>query len=345
MGILLLYLLLAVLVFLSVSLRKTYQHIPVKELRRRARRGDDFAAVMYRVASYGIGLNVLLWFLIGASGGALFWVLSRNLSGWLAMLLVAGIIWVAFAWLPSRAVSSPNKKVAAMMAPPVAKVLSWMQPLMSWLSVRLNQFRPGHAHTGLYEREDLLELLDRQANQIDNRLSEDELRIARGALLFGERNIREIMTPRRMIKMLIPDAVISPHLMDELHATGFSRFPVMDKNAKGHEEIVGTLFLRDLINYPTSGYVKDIMQRTVYYVNENGSLIHALNAFLKTKHHLFVVVNNFEEIVGVLSIEDVLEQILGRKIIDEFDQYEDLRAVASLQAEQDRKQKPENIVE
>ena len=60
-----------------------------------------------------------------------------------------------------------------------------------------------------------------------------------------------------------------------------------------------------------------------------------MDAFLKTHHHLLVVVNHFEEIVGVLSIEDVLEQIVGQPIVDEFDNYEDLRAVAAKEAKQD----------
>jgi CBS domain containing-hemolysin-like protein len=50
--------------------------------------------------------------------------------------------------------------------------------------------------------------------------------------------------------------------------------------------------------------------------------------YLRTQHHLFLVVNEFEEIVGIITIEDVIEQIIGRKIVDEFDQYADLRAVA-----------------
>ena len=48
-----------------------------------------------------------------------------------------------------------------------------------------------------------------------------------------------------------------------------------------------------------------------------------------------MVVNGFEEIVGIVTIEDVLEQVLGKQIVDEFDKYEDLRAVAALQAKKD----------
>ncbi len=345
MGSLLLAVLLVGLVFLGVSLRKTYGHLPVKELRRRARRGDEFASVVYRLSSYGIGLGLILWLIIGIAGGLLFLVLASSLPGWLALLIAATVIWLAFAWLPNGGVSTPARRVAIIVAPVFSSLLGWLQPLTSRLEIFMKKYSRIQVHTGLYEREDLLEILDRQAGQVDNRISEDELRIARGALLFGERMVRDIMTPRRMIKMLLPDAVISPHLMDELHGTGFSRFPVMQRQEDNSERVIGTLFLKDLVKHPTSGHIRDIMQADVYYVNENSSLMAALSAFLKTKHHLFIVVNNFEEIVGVLSIEDVLEQVLGTKIIDEFDAHDDLRVVASLQAEADRKQNAEKVVE
>ena len=74
------------------------------------------------------------------------------------------------------------------------------------------------------------------------------------------------------------------------------------------------------------------------FINEDSNLRQALSAFLKTHHHLLIVVNSFEEMVGVLSLEDVLEQILGKQIVDEFDSYDNLRAVASIAAQKDQAQ-------
>jgi CBS domain containing-hemolysin-like protein len=99
---------------------------------------------------------------------------------------------------------------------------------------------------------------------------------------------------------------------------------------------VGTLYLRDLVGETGSKHVKELMSPQVFYIHEEESLAHALRAFLNTHHHLFVVVNNFEEFVGVLSIEDVLEEIIGKEIVDEFDQYDNLRAVALSLAEKDQ---------
>jgi CBS domain containing-hemolysin-like protein len=71
------------------------------------------------------------------------------------------------------------------------------------------------------------------------------------------------------------------------------------------------------------------MEPRVFYIKEDQSLGHALAAFIRTHHHLFIVVNEFRETVGLLSLEDTIEALIGRKIVDEFDTHEDLRAVAA----------------
>lgn len=128
--------------------------------------------------------------------------------------------------------------------------------------------------------------------------------------------------------------------MDELHATGHSRFPVYQDKA---DNIIGTLYARDLMKAKEGGQVHSVMKKDVHYVREDQPLGRVLEAFLKTKHHLFVVVNNFEEVVGIITIEDILEQILGKPILDEFDKYQDLRAVAALEAQQDQKKHENGI--
>jgi CBS domain containing-hemolysin-like protein len=71
------------------------------------------------------------------------------------------------------------------------------------------------------------------------------------------------------------------------------------------------------------------MEPRVFYIKNTQTLRHALAAFLRTRHHLFIVVNEFQETVGLITLEDVIESLLGKKIVDEFDAHEDLRAVAA----------------
>ncbi|MGH7241714.1 MAG: CBS domain-containing protein, partial [Candidatus Saccharimonadales bacterium] len=95
------------------------------------------------------------------------------------------------------------------------------------------------------------------------------------------------------------------------------------------DDIVGILYLRDLVLNKKTGSVRDVMKQHLSYVHEDFTLYQTLEAFIKTKHHLFLVVNEFEEFVGIITIEDVIEQMVGKVIVDEFDAYEDLRAVAA----------------
>ena len=327
-------LLLAGLTLLSVSLQKTYTKIPLKELKRRAKSGDEFAKALFAASAYGFSLDILLWIIVGLSASGFFVVLSINLPSWLALFGCAALLWVAFAWLPTARVSDLSQQLAQSLAPAFAKILSFLYPLLNRIGGIIHSRGRITIHSGIYQKEDLIDLLDKQALQSDNRMTPYEIGIVKSALTFSDEIIRDKMTPKRVVKMVKSTDSVGPILMAELHKSGFSRFPVEDPKSG---EIVGTLYMHDLVTAKQGGSVKDLMKKAVFYVAEDKTLDHALQAFLRTKHHLFMVVNSFEEIVGIITIEDVLERILGKQIVDEFDQYDDLRAVAALQAKADAK--------
>jgi CBS domain containing-hemolysin-like protein len=328
----LLILVLAALTVASVSIQKTYAKVPLKELKRRANAGDEVARGLHRAVSYGVSLEVLLWLIIGLSAAGFFVSLASALPAWLALFGCAALLWVAFAWLPSIRVTRVSEKAAKTAAPALAWLLERLYPLLNKVGEFLQRHRRITIHSGIYQKEDLVELLDRQAHQPDNRMTAYELGIVKSALTFSDKLIRDVMTPKRVVKMVKDTDSVGPVLMTELHKSGFSRFPVIGDKP---DHIVGTLYTHDLVNAKAGGSVKDHMKKAVYYVNEEKPLQHALQAFLKTKHHLFIVVNSFEEIVGIITIEDVLEEVLGKQIIDEFDKYDDMRAVAALEAKRD----------
>ena len=131
--------------------------------------------------------------------------------------------------------------------------------------------------------------------------------------------------------------MLGPFVLDRLHKSGHSRFPVIKKDI---DHVVGLLYVHDLFSLAKSAEkstASKLMDSKVFYINENQPLPSALAGFLRVKHHLFIVVNEFEETTGVITIEDVLEALIGRKIVDEFDQYDDLRAVAKRAAAQRQK--------
>lgn len=329
-----LVLLLAALTLASISLQKTYAKVPVKELKRRASKGDEAAKALHAAASYGTSLDVLLWGVIGLSAAGFFVALTDALPAWLAIFGCAALLWFGFAWMPETRVSGVSQQLASRLAPAIAWILSHGYPVLNRAGVFIQNHRRVSFHSGLYQKEDLVELLDRQQKQPDNRMTAYELGIVKGALTFSDKLIRNFMTPKRVIKTVSQEETVGPLLMDELHKSGFSRFPVIGEKP---EEVVGVLYMKDLVAAKAGGSVKSLMKKPVYYVNEEKPLQHVLQAFLRTKRHLFVVVNEFEEVVGIITIEDVLEQILGRQIVDEFDKYEDLRAVAALEAKKEAK--------
>lgn len=333
---LILYLLLLLIIINAVVLDKALSILSLKELKRRARLGHDKqAANIYKMAAYSKSLSILLW-VKGSLAAAIFFVLVLSNSWVFAFVFLAGLVWAVRAWHPSDT-KSWVWSWAAYVAPAVAKVMFYLQPVLS--KVARGGWPTVYIHTGVYEKDDLVELLKEQGTKPENRISQSDLDMASNALSFGDKLVTDVMTPLRKLHLVSEDEQIGPLLMDELHATGFSRFPVAKAGTikSAQPEIVGTLFLKDLIGYSGSGRAAGLMHNKVYYINESQGLRDGLSAFLKTRHHLFVVVNNFEEIVGVLSVEDVLEQIVGAEIVDEFDKYDDLRAVAGLEAKQEQK--------
>ena len=319
-----------------IFLYRLYNSVPVLELKRLAKAGDKRAKALYAMANYESSLDALLWIAGTACGTVLIIWAAR--SGWWTTAFIAVLTAYLMVWAPAPRWNGPVGAVAAFAAKYYASVLSFLNPVLSRLAGWFPPASRVQLHSGLYEKDDLLKLLNKQNKQLDNRIAESDLKIAFGAISFGDKLVRDIMTPRRKIKFVGADEAVGPMLMDELHKTGHSRFPVTKESPKAaNPQVTGTLYLKDIIDMQAGGKVKDYTREHVYYINEDSNLRQALAAFLKTHHHLLIVVNSFEEVVGVLSIEDVFERIIGQPINDEFDEHESLRAVAAKEAQEERK--------
>ena len=159
-------------------------------------------------------------------------------------------------------------------------------------------------------------------------LSRQQQKMLVGGLELDNRMVRDYMTPRSMIEGIEADELLGPLVLDGLHKTGHSRFPVINKDL---DHVVGILYIHDLLSLKTHQSISaaKAMNPIVHYINQEQNLKQALVAMIKARHHLFVVVNEYRETTGLISLEDVLESLLGAKIVDEFDKHDDLRAVAS----------------
>jgi CBS domain containing-hemolysin-like protein len=303
-----------------------------QSLKKKALSGNKHARKLYRLEARK---NEVLVILIAALalvtvviGLLLDSILPSFLAALLGCLLVAGggII------LPIMFFPGKGLRLASILAIFIERAAILAGPVARPAGRRLAKVFD-RAKQQIYSKAQLYKLFELHQASPDSDIEQAELEMVKHVLEFGDKTIREIMTPRRMMKLVAAEATVGTGLLEELHGSGHSRFPVYAGDDK--ENITGTLYLRDLVKAKTGGKVKDLMHKNTYYVHEELPLAHGLQAFLKTKHHLFLVTNNFAEVVGLVSLEDIIEQIVGKQIIDEFDAYDSLRAVAELRAEKE----------
>ncbi|MCA9325450.1 CBS domain-containing protein [Candidatus Saccharibacteria bacterium] len=329
---------LALLVCLAISWQKAYFFLPAKELKRQAEAGDPVAATLWRVVAYSRSLRVFLWLVIGFGSAGSFLLLSNVAPPVLALIAIVGLLWLMFAWLPYSRLHPWSVKTAATATPVIAWIVITFDPVFRRIASLANTRLSLSRHTGIFEREDLIELLEKQKAQTDSRLSLEELELATNALHFGDKTVRSAMTARGKVKAVSADEAISPVFLDELHKTGHDRFPVYKGKVNN---FVGTLYLHRLTDVNegkgAKGHVRDYMHTGVIYVHEKDSLAQALHAYYFSKFSLFIVVDKHQDYVGILTVDDILHTLLGKPGELEFVQFDSKSAVA---AKRDKPDKP-----
>ncbi len=292
------------------------------ELKRKMALGDNRARQIYAVRKRGNLLLVTL--LVGnvAAISTLSLFLESISSGVTAGILTTFLITIFGEIVPQAIFSRYAMVLGAKTAWLVKIILVIFYPVAAPLAWLLDKAL-GEELPTMYSRKELMGILEEHGGST---LKKDEERIARGALTFSDKIIRDIMTPRSMVTGIEQDRVLDAGTIEDLRLSGYSRFPVYDES---FDQVTGILYSQQLIDPAIRNKtVMKVASKNVFFVNEDARLDHALNAFIKTKNHLFMVVNQFSEFVGVIAIEDVIEEILGVEIVDEFDKYANVRAVA-----------------
>lgn len=163
------------------------------------------------------------------------------------------------------------------------------------------------------DREQLVALL--HGAYENNLLDADALSMMEGVLQVSERQVREIMIPRAQMDVI--DISLSPEeFIPFVIETAHSRFPVVEGDK---DNIIGILLAKDLLRY-YAGQEFDVrdMLRPVVFVPESKRLNVLLREFRSNRNHIALVVNEYGGVSGMVTIEDVLEQIVG-DIEDEYD--------------------------
>lgn len=316
-----------ILFLAAVLLRRVYFCIPAKELKRLARSGDPVGAQLYRPVAYGAGFSLLLWVIIVSFAAASVILWAHGLPALLSVPLVFAILLVGFAWGASAFPHARTVEIAAHVAPLFTWILMRTQPVSSRLGNFIRSRRNAYMHTGLYEKEDLAEVLAMQKEQQDNRMDQQDITLMERALRFGDQTTTDVLTPRKTLRLVNAHDTIGPILLGELHDSGATNFLVYD-GKKDH--LVGTVRLLDLIQAKQGGQVRSFVQPHIIYVRDDFSLPQVLSAFQQTGQQVVSVINNHREFLGVVRFEDLLGALTG-DLPDEAIAYDDPRAVAEYQ--------------
>lgn len=309
----------------ALALQRFYSSVPPKELKRLAARGDHLAAALYEPVAHGASMRMLLWvvFCLGISGGLL--LLLYNAAPIVAFFVLATTIVLTVLTQSLRlTVNSANFAIRA--APALNWLLQYLHTPFDVVARFVNRYRNHTAHSGLYEKQDLLDLLEQQKDQPDNRIAKHDLELLARAATFDDRQAADVVLPMSRVKLVKLNDHIGPVLLDELHASKQNSFLVYEDTP---DRVVGTLFLRDAVAAKEGGRVRDLMHPRLCFVHEDFSLRKVLQAFARTGQFMVVVVNAFEEPVGVITLNSLLEQLVGEQEEDDFDAFEDRSAVAA----------------
>lgn len=321
-------LLLVLIGFTALALQRLYSAIPPRELKRLSRRGDYLAQALYRPAAYGQGLRALLWLVAGVALAAGLWLAVLNLSGIAGLGLLVIVLLVALMWLPSLEPTELMLRFAAWASPVVVYVVRYADPLLRRAVRLISRWRSLSQHSRLYEKADLIELLTRQKSQPDNRILPADLELAKRALRFSDKQAADIARPRKQAHMVSASDAIGPILLDQLHKSGQAAFLVY-KDDDNKDEIIGSLLMRDAVSAKQGGKVAKLIRNDLCYVHEDFSLRQVLTAFQKTGHYTAIVVNSFEEITGVITLNELLCELLGKTSgsSEQYESYESPSAV------------------
>lgn len=202
-----------------------------------------------------------------------------------------------------------------------------LYPLV-WIAEGLTRLIARGKVEHVFSRDEFVAMADvgEQTGQID----EQESQFIRNLFQFGSLQVTDIMTPRVVITALPQDMVVTEALKDVTEAP-FSRLPVYETDI---DNITGFVLKDEILMSTSLGRddVKlDALKRSVHFVPELMPLSMLLEFLLDHRQHIAIVVNEYGGTSGLVTLEDVLETLLGMEIQDEMDDVEDMRVLARQQ--------------
>lgn len=262
------------------------------------------------LGSIGAGAQATIVF-----GSAWFGVFSALMT--LAILTFAEII-------PKTLGTVYWRSLSGFVAYFVRGIIMLLYPII-WLSERLTRLLVRSKETDVFSRREFAALasIGEASGQIDPL----ESRIIRNLLAFGAIKVEDIMTPRSVMLAFDQHKTVAEVLVDRPKLT-FSRLPIYDGDL---DNITGFVLKTDMLLAKVNHNVHKPLtefQREVSFVFSKMKLFDLLDLMLKNRIHIAITVGEYGEVKGLVTLEDVLETLLGLEIVDEIDRVEDMQALA-----------------
>lgn len=260
--------------------------------------------VAHTVGATGVGAQVAVVFgeaWLGAASGIMT----------LAILILSEII--------PKTIGAKYWRSLAPMLPPVLKVTMVLLAPFVWLSKLITSRIGGNEHD-VDVRAEIRALADMGKDQLA--LEDDEHKVIQNILRLHDVKVGAIMTPRTVCRTVLPEMTVAQFLAQE-KGQPFSRFPVMNQQG----ECSGYIHKSDLLDVPSEQTMKTLAL-DVSMISTRMSIEDLFHAMLNQRQHMAVVYDEHGTWVGLITLEDILETILGREIMDETDNVADLRLYA-----------------
>ena len=308
--------------------------VPLAHIDTLERAGQPAGPVLRRLRAHvdrPIAAILSLNTVANTGGAALAGAIASNVLGsvWIGYFSAAFTlaILVLSEIIPKTAGVVYARQLAGPIAAPLQALVVAFAPII-WLSRRLTSLVAAGKAADRVSDEELLMIVRRGLSSGD--LKPHEADVISNVLALEAKTAAEVMTPRTVL-FTLPTATGVAEAAADRQLLRHSRVPVYDEDP---DDIVGLVHRHDILRAAAKDEFEttlDQIMRRVLFVVGTAKLDHLLRVFLEQRQHLMVVTDEFGSVSGIVTLEDVLEEILGREIVDEFDQVADLRAFARQQ--------------
>jgi metal transporter CNNM len=291
--------------------------LDMSDLKRKSKLGDKAAkrVLPLRKSTHLTLSAILLTNVAAVSATSL--VLENAFYGVVAGV-IATLLTVIFGEIFPQALFIRNAlRFCAKLSPLLRGMVVVTYPVAKPLQLLLDKlFQDEGAH--LQTRHELGLMISEHLGANESELDEDEVEIIRGALSLSEKRVRDIMTPIRKVYSLRPHSLIDGDKIDEIKATGRSRIPVFNK-----EKTIcfGVLLVKELVDVDFDDNPPHVDELSLHPVQTVGSMTALDTMFRKFigAHTHLIPIERDDKIVGIVTIEDLIEEIVGHEIEDETD--------------------------